>query len=90
MAVAFGGFSLGAIGVTLADLDVLGFAPYDAMLPGGILFVLVLIYANLFAFWCPRCGGNWGTLALRGAWLFTIESRIRYCPFCGSDIDGEE
>src|SRR5579862_7441771 len=39
---------------------------------------------------CANCGILLNHLVLRPSWhLLTIDPRIHYCPFCGSDIDTE-
>jgi len=79
-----------AIGVILAQNNILNVAPYLAALPGGLVFVLALQYANLYAFRCPDCSGQWGVLAMQiSRGFFSVDSRIRYCPFCGCTIDSE-
>jgi hypothetical protein len=88
MIVALLGFSTAAIGVILAQNNLLNVAPYFAALPGCIVFALALLYANLFAFHCPDCSGQWGVLAMQiSRGFFSVDSRIRYCPFCGCTID---
>jgi hypothetical protein len=88
MIVALLGFFTAAIGVILAQNNLLNVAPYHAALPGGIMFVLAVLYANLFAFHCPDCSGQWGALAMQiSRGFFSVDSRIRYCPFCGCAID---
>ena len=90
MVVALLGFVIGATGVILAQQNVLDVEPRFAMLPGGAVFLLALLYANLFAFRCPRCKGHWAALAMQGSQsFFALDRRIRYCPFCGEDIDTE-
>jgi hypothetical protein len=89
MVVALLGFAIGAAGVILAQLKVLNVEPRFAVLPGGALFTLALLYANLFAFRCPRCGGRWEALAMGRGSFFALDRSLRYCPFCGADIDAE-
>jgi hypothetical protein len=90
MVVALLGFAIAAAGVILAQLDVLNVEPRFAVLPGGAAFTLALLYANLFAFRCPRCGGRWEALAMQGGRSFlALDRSLRYCPFCGADIDAE-
>jgi hypothetical protein len=49
-----------------------------------------LLHAHFFAFRCPRCDENWAVLAMQGSRSFLgFDQRIRYCPFSGTDIDGE-
>ena len=37
---------------------------------------------------CPKCKEGWGYIAMHGG-FFSIPNRIKYCPFCGHDIDAE-
>jgi hypothetical protein len=90
MAVATGGFVLAGSAVVLAQQGVLAVQPYIAMLPGAVVFVLALAYGTYLAFWCPRCAGPWGMLVMRnGKGFFSIDPRIRFCPYCAYDIDSE-
>jgi len=90
MAVALSGFVLAAVGAVLAQLNLVPVAPHLAVLPGGVLFALALLYGHHLAFRCPLCGERWGTLAMNGSRsLLGIDRRIRYCPFCGGDINAE-
>jgi hypothetical protein len=88
MAAALFAIGLVILAAALAQAGMIEFAPNHAVLPGGVLFVLIILYANLLAFRCSHCGANWGTLAMQGPGnLFAIDRRIRFCPFCGRDID---
>ena len=90
MVVVLLGFALAAFSAILAELNFLNIEPRFAVLPGGTLFALALLYANLFAFRCPQCHGRWEALVLRGGRsFFALDRRIRYCLFCGIDIDAE-
>lgn len=96
MTIGLSGFFLGMFAAFLNHFDVFKCAANYALLFGLILFTLAMIYANLFAFICPKCGGNWGILAMQGKrfltgirYFLSMDSRIRYCPFCGIDIDRE-
>jgi len=46
-----------------------------------------LIYAS-FGIKCPKCKQGWGYMALYGG-FFSIPKRVKFCPFCGYDIDAE-
>jgi hypothetical protein len=90
MVVALLGFGIGVAGVILAQLNLLNVEPRFAVLPGGTVFTLALLYANLFAFRCPRCGGRWEALAMHGGRSFlALDRNLKYCPFCGADIDAK-
>jgi hypothetical protein len=86
MAAALFGVGLGAAGAVLAQWNLVSVPPYVAAVPGGAVMTLALLYAQWFAFYCPRCRGRWGDLAMRGC-FFEIDPRIRYCPYCGADVD---
>ncbi len=43
--------------------------------------VITLVYGRSYAFPCPRCEKNIDLPAIRG--------NVRYCPFCGIDLDIE-
>jgi hypothetical protein len=90
MVVALVGFASAATGAVLTQSNVLNVEPQFAVLPGMVVVVLALLYANLFAFRCPRCECGWATLVMQGSRsLVGLDRRIRYCPFCGVDIDTE-
>jgi hypothetical protein len=61
-------------------------------LGGLVVAILILLYGQVSdAFRCPQCGGSLVILAMQmNANPFSINRRIRYCPFCGVDIDTEE
>jgi hypothetical protein len=45
-----------------------------------------------YAFWgirCPRCAGNFGIVAMYWGSPFSVSKKIKFCPFCGIDIDTE-
>lgn len=54
---------------------------------GFAIGIFGFIYAN-FGIKCPKCKQVWGYMALYGA-FFSIPKRVRFCPFCGYDIDAE-
>jgi hypothetical protein len=89
MVVALLGFAIGVAGVISAQLRLLNVEPRFAVLPGGAVFTLALVYANLFAFRCPRCRGHWQDLAMGRRSFFSLDRSLRYCPFCGADVDAE-
>src|SRR6266496_550040 len=88
MAVVLIGAAFIPIGTILARQGVLAYE--IAVLPGAVVFILALMYGNHLAFQCPHCKAAWGWLALGGnQGFFRIDSRIRYCPYCGQDIDAD-
>ncbi len=89
--LALVGFLLGAIGLLAASLNMTQVPRHLAVLPGGALLALTVLYGQWFAFRCPRCGGAWNGLAMQNTRnFFVIDKRIRYCPYCGSGIDAGE
>ncbi len=59
-------------------------------LPAFVGFLVCIVYAHTLAFLCPRCRGPWHVLVMRtGFSPFSIDHRIRYCPYCGADIDAK-
>ena len=58
------------------------------ILPGLAALGVATVYGSAFACRCPKCKVLWQDLA-RGNPL-SIDRRIRYCPFCGVDIDTKE
>ncbi len=55
---------------------------------GGLAVVLFAWAYAFYAIKCPKCKERWGYMAMYGG-LFSIPKRIRFCPFCGYDIDAE-
>ncbi len=60
----------------------------------GFGVALIAIFYAQFAVKCPSCRSNWGYIALYKGFefsnpfkIFSISKKIRYCPFCGIDID---
>ncbi len=59
---------------------------------GLLVAILILLNGQVSdAFRCSRCGGSLVILAMQmNANPLSIDRRIRYCPFCGVDIDAKE
>ena len=55
-------------------------------LVGFSLFAVALGATHLFIR-CPRCRGNLGTLMMSSFRLFSVPSKIRFCPYCAADFD---
>lgn len=54
-------------------------------------FLLLVFYSHELAFECPRCQGPWHILTSQtSVFPFSIDRRIRYCPFCAADIDAKD
>ncbi len=57
---------------------------------GSVVAAIVTLYlAVIFGFRCPRCRGQWGYLAMYAGPVFSIRKDLRFCPYCGADLDGE-
>jgi hypothetical protein len=87
MAVAIGALFFAAAPVVAARLELLENVPPYAIIPAVIVFVVAVEYANFLAFKCSRCGRRWGALAIQSGCLIHIDTRLKYCPFCGCNID---
>jgi hypothetical protein len=44
--------------------------------------------AHTFAFRCPNCGVDLAAL-VAGGWEFSIDPRIKCCPYCRVDMDAQ-
>jgi len=54
-------------------------------LVGLAIGIFGIIYPA-YAIKCPKCEQGWGYMALYGG-LFSIPKRVKFCPFCGHDVD---
>lgn len=55
----------------------------------AVAALVALYIAVIFGFRCPTCSGQWGYLAMYSGRPFSIRRDLRYCPYCGADIDKE-
>ncbi|GAK60596.1 hypothetical protein U27_00493 [Candidatus Vecturithrix granuli] len=56
----------------------------------GVATAIVVMYcAVIFGFRCPKCRGQWGYLAMYSGKTFSIRKDLKYCPYCGADLDKE-
>lgn len=83
--VAYSGVALFFVGILLSSISRQMFTL--ALIGFGLTFVCV-VYA-FFAVPCPRCKKAWGYIAMYSGGLFSISKKIKYCPYCGVDIDSE-
>jgi hypothetical protein len=68
-------------GILKNELPVIGLVGF------GVAFVTML-----YAVWgirCPKCKGQWGYIAMYSGHPFAISKKIKFCLYCGSDIDKE-
>jgi hypothetical protein len=49
---------------------------------------VTMLWGMAFFIRCPNCHVPWGQFAVQSGPL-SIDKRIRFCPFCGRDIDVE-
>ena len=78
----------------------LAFAIFGVAGVAGPLFVPVAIVAFIgfmgsglfliFALRCPNCGGNLGYTIQWPPSFWGISEKIKYCPFCGIELDTDE
>lgn len=83
--VAYSGVALFFVGILLSPVT-----PYMftlALIGFGLTFVSVVY--SFFAIPCPRCKTAWGYVAMYSGGLFSISKKIRFCPYCGVDIDSD-
>lgn len=85
MAIACVGIALFIAGMALSTVT-----PWLALLglAGFAVGFLANAYGWAFAFRCLVCRVSWGYLAMHSG-AFFIDKKIRYCPFCGTDVDVE-
>jgi hypothetical protein len=56
----------------------------------SVVAAFVIMYlAVTLGFRCPRCRGQWGFLAMYAGPVLSIRKDLRFCPYCGADLDGE-
>lgn len=51
--------------------------------------IVIMCLAVFFGFRCPKCRGQWGYLAMYSGRVFSIRKDLRYCPYCGVELDKE-
>lgn len=66
---------------------------YDTMFLLTLFFVVAAIVTMslsvMLGFRCPLCRGQWGYIAMYSGGIFSIRKDLRFCPYCGADLDGE-
>lgn len=59
------------------------------LIPGALVCVAGVLYM-LFGIRCPQCRGRlWYAVAHAPNSIFRLSETIRFCPFCGVDLDSE-
>jgi hypothetical protein len=79
-------FVVFALGMT-AGMKMIAF-----MFVGVVGFAAAMVCVAAMMFWvrCPACGGNLGyALSVPVTWDFSVSKKIRFCQFCGVDLDKE-
>lgn len=84
--VLFAGFWLCAILFTFLSTEV-----HDTLFFGTLALVLgsfILFYwFVMFGVKCPRCGGQWGWIAIYSGSPVAIRRGLKLCPYCGVSLD---
>ncbi|HYH65526.1 MAG TPA: hypothetical protein VD866_12590 [Urbifossiella sp.] len=77
----------GVVGLPLmAGAGVAGPAMAAAVVPGVLVFVVVVVLGQQYLFRCPWCRGNMGPLMTNSGW-WRMNPKVRFCPYCGTDLD---
>jgi len=84
--VVYAGFAFFAGGILVGTAK--DGTPHPICLVGfGIAFIAML--SAYFFLKCPRCHANLGIFLVQSGHPFGLQKNIRYCPYCGVDIDAE-
>ena len=82
---AYAGFLVFIAGSLLSRLNRTFFIL--ALVGFGVLFTS-MIYA-FFRVPCPRCNNSWGYIALYSGGPFSLSKKVKFCPYCGVDLDSD-
>jgi hypothetical protein len=86
MIVALCAFAIVAVGTIWTRMQAV-YSPVPVLL-GTVILGLAMFYGWFKGLRCPSCRESWYSLAMgSGPISFRIDKRIRYCPYCGCDID---
>ena len=83
--VAYLGVALFFVGILLSPINR---NMFTLALIGFGLTLVAVVYA-FFAIPCPRCRTAWGYVAMYSGGLLSISKKIKFCPYCGVDIDSD-
>jgi len=83
--IIYSGFAIFLIGIVLGIRS--NTFPIIAMVGFGVAFI-ALGYA-FFGIRCPKCKGQWGYIAMYSGNPFAISKKIKFCPYCGVNLDSE-
>ncbi len=78
--------AIGAFALMFASAIIVPSASVYIILIGFPVFMFAIFYAH-FGIKCPKCRGNIGILVMHLGSPFTSSKNIKYCPFCGVNID---
>ena len=92
--VVLSGLGVFALGAVYTIWRGYGTPPIISFVGFGAAFIAIF-YAQI-GIKCPSCRNSWGYIAMYKGFefsnpfkIFRISKKIRYCPFCGIDIDKE-
>jgi hypothetical protein len=85
MIIAYSGLAFFILGMIISDKT--GGLPVVPFV-GFVVFFVSLMYL-MWGVRCPNCKGNLGYLAMYCGTPFSVSNKIKYCWFCGIDIDTE-
>jgi hypothetical protein len=54
---------------------------------GGFVLAFVSLFILFFNTPCPKCKGNLGRTIIHIGGPFSVPNKIKYCPFCGVNLD---
>lgn len=83
--ITYSGFAILLIGIVFGIQS--NTFPIIAMVGFGVAFVTI-VYA-FFGMRCPKCKGQWGYIAMYSGNPFAISKKIKFCPYCGVNLDLE-
>ena len=78
--------SIGAFILMFASLIIVPSYSIYIILIGFPVFMFTIFYAH-YGIKCSKCKGNIGILVMHLGSPFTSSKNIKYCPFCGVNID---
>ena len=79
--------------LTAVAMMICGFLLTRRIIPPDTAWLVIALFAaslipTLFFFRCPRCTANLGSLVAHfGPLAFMARKPVRFCPFCGVDVD---
>jgi ammonia channel protein AmtB len=83
--ITWSGIALFILGILLSEK--LGSTPLIPFVGFAVFCVSITLY-GYWAMRCPHCKGNLGHFLYYGP-PFSVSNKVKYCPFCGVDIDME-